>query len=77
MSSKYIHDDRPEGADCYVKVLCNKLDDESVVGYHICAPNVGEITQGIVVAMKCGLTKKLLDSCVGIHPTTAEECIGL
>jgi len=27
--------------------------------------------------MKCGLTKKLLDSCVGIHPTTAEECIGL
>jgi hypothetical protein len=27
--------------------------------------------------MKCGATKKLIDSCVGIHPTTAEDCIGL
>jgi len=27
--------------------------------------------------MKCGLTKELLDSCVGIHPTIAEDCIGL
>ena len=27
--------------------------------------------------MKCGVTKELLDSCVGIHPTIAEDCIGL
>lgn len=27
--------------------------------------------------MKCGLTKDLLDSTVGIHPTIAEECVGL
>jgi len=34
---------RPE-IDCYVKILCNKLDDERVVGFHICSPNAGEIT---------------------------------
>lgn len=27
--------------------------------------------------MKCGMTKDMLDSCVGIHPTIAEECVGL
>ena len=34
---------RPEG-DCYVKVLVNKLDNDRVVGFHICAPNAGEVT---------------------------------
>ena len=41
------------------------------------APNAGEITQGIGVAFQCGLTKTQLDSCVGIHPTVAEESVGL
>ena len=27
--------------------------------------------------MKSGMTKEQLDSCVGIHPTIAEDCIGL
>jgi|TARA_B110001450_G_C17444104_1_gene409171 hypothetical protein len=27
--------------------------------------------------MKCGMTKEQLDSCIGIHPTIAEELIGL
>ena len=67
---------RPEG-DCYVKILVNVLDSNRVVGYHLCAPNAGEITQGIGIAMKCGVTKELLDSCVGIHPTIAEDVIGL
>jgi pyruvate/2-oxoglutarate dehydrogenase complex dihydrolipoamide dehydrogenase (E3) component len=67
---------RPEG-DCYVKVLVNKTDNNRVVGFHICAPNAGEVTQGVGIAMKCGVTKELLDSCVGIHPTVAEDCIGL
>lgn len=48
---------RPEGCDCYVKVLVNKLDNMRVVGFHILAPNAGEITQGLGVAMKCGMTK--------------------
>lgn len=35
---------RPEGEFCYVKIICNKLDSLRVVGYHILAPNAGEIT---------------------------------
>lgn len=61
----------------YVKVLVNKSDNRRVVGFHILAPNAGEITQGLGVAMKCGMTKEQLDSCVGIHPTVAEDVIGL
>jgi thioredoxin reductase (NADPH) len=67
---------RPDSHNCYVKTLVNKQNG-LVVGFHICAPNAGEITQGLAIAMKCGMTKELLDSCVGIHPTTAEDVIGL
>jgi thioredoxin reductase (NADPH) len=48
---------RPE-IDCYVKVLVNKLDHNRVVGFHICAPNAGEVTQGLGVAIKIGVTKE-------------------
>merc|ERR1740139_562953 len=62
---------------CYVKIIVNKADQSRVVGFHICAPNAGEITQGIAIGIKCGMTKEQLDSTVGIHPTAAEDCIGL
>ena len=60
----------------YTKVLVKK-DDLKVVGFHICAPNAGEITQGIAIGFKCGMTKTQMDSVVGIHPTCAEDCLGL
>lgn len=60
----------------YVKVLVHKQSDK-VVGYHLCAPNAGEVTQGIGIAFNMGMTKKQLDKCVGIHPTVAEDSIGL
>merc|ERR1712032_938631 len=41
----------------YVKVLVHKATDK-VVGFHIVCPNAGEVTQGIGVAIKCGLTKE-------------------
>jgi len=34
-----------------------------------------EILQGFGVAMKMGATKKDFDSCVAIHPTSAEEIV--
>lgn len=40
----------------YVKVLANKADSNRVVGFHICAPNAGEITQGVGIGFKCGMT---------------------
>lgn len=49
---------RPEDDMCYVKIICNKLDSLRVIGYHILAPNAGEITQGVAVAIKCGVTKE-------------------
>ena len=40
----------------YTKVLVNRADDK-VVGFHICCPNAGEITQGVAIAFKMGMTK--------------------
>ncbi|KAG8516223.1 Thioredoxin reductase 3 [Galemys pyrenaicus] len=54
---------------CYAKIICNKFDNDRVVGFHILGPNAGEITQGFAAAMKCGLTKQQLDDTIGIHPT--------
>lgn len=55
-----------------MKVIVNTVDNDRVVGFHILSPNAGEITQGIAVAIKLGLTKQNLDETVGIHPTIAE-----
>jgi len=57
---------------CFVKLICNKEDSERVVGFHILAPNAGEITQGVAIAIKCGATKAQFDATIGIHPTVAE-----
>ncbi|TRY88517.1 hypothetical protein DNTS_020680 [Danionella cerebrum] len=57
---------------CYAKVICNKLDNERVIGFHYLGPNAGEVTQGFGAAMKCGITKDQLDNTIGIHPTCAE-----
>ncbi|XP_006895263.1 PREDICTED: thioredoxin reductase 3 [Elephantulus edwardii] len=57
---------------CYAKIICNKRDNDRVIGFHVFGPNAGEITQGFAVAMKCGLTKQLLNDTIGIHPTCGE-----
>uniref|UniRef100_A0A8C6FY21 thioredoxin-disulfide reductase (NADPH) n=1 Tax=Moschus moschiferus TaxID=68415 RepID=A0A8C6FY21_MOSMO len=57
---------------CYAKIICNKLDSDRVIGFHVLGPNAGEITQGFAAAIKCGLTKQLLDDTIGIHPTCGE-----
>ena len=60
---------------CYVKVIVDEAD--KVIGFHILAPNAGEITQGIAIAMRAGVTKAMLDETIGIHPTVAEEVTNL
>lgn len=42
---------------CYTKVVCHKTDNDRVLGFHICAPNAGEITQGVGIGFKCNFTK--------------------
>lgn len=70
-------DSEKEAETCYIKVIVNTNDNNRVIGFHILCPNAGEITQGVSIAMNCGLIKSTLDSSIGIHPTIAEEMIGL
>ncbi|CAJ2511728.1 Uu.00g073530.m01.CDS01 [Anthostomella pinea] len=58
------------------KVICAG-PDEKVVGLHIMGLGSGEMLQGFGVAVKMGATKKDLDSCIAIHPTSAEELVTL
>jgi len=66
-----------DGNPCYAKVIVNTQDNEKVLGMHIAAPNAGEIIQGFAAAFRKGLTYHDLMSTVGIHPTVAEELVGL
>ncbi|KAI1624170.1 glutathione reductase [Exophiala viscosa] len=56
------------------KLVC-KLPEEEVVGLHILGKGCDEMMQGFGVAVKMRATKKDFDSCVAIHPTSAEELV--
>lgn len=56
------------------KIICEG-PNERVIGLHILGLGSGEILQGFGVAIKMGATKKDFDSCVAIHPTSAEELV--
>lgn len=58
------------------KLICQG-PDEKVVGLHILGLGSGEMLQGFGVAVKMGATKADFDSCVAIHPTSAEELVTL
>jgi glutathione reductase (NADPH) len=58
----------------FLKLIVAK-DTDKLVGAHFVGSEVAEIMQGISVAMKMGVTKKQLDSTVGIHPSSAEEIV--
>lgn len=63
---------------CYMKAIVMRHEqDEPVIGLHYVGPQAGEVMQGFSAAMKCGLTKKILDGTVGIHPVNAEWFTGL
>ncbi|KJZ80301.1 Glutathione reductase [Hirsutella minnesotensis 3608] len=51
--------------------------EEKVVGLHIVGAGSAEMLQGFGVAIKMGATKADFDSCVAIHPTSAEELVTL
>lgn len=51
--------------------------NEKVVGLHLMGQGSGEMLQGFGVAIKMGATKADFDSCVAIHPTSAEELVTL
>ncbi|WP_344797022.1 glutathione-disulfide reductase [Litoribacillus peritrichatus] len=57
-----------------MKIIVDK-DSDKVLGMHMVGEHAGEIIQGFAAAMKMGITKTVLDSTVGIHPTSAEEFV--
>jgi glutathione reductase (NADPH) len=57
-----------------MKIIVDSATDK-VIGVHVVGPDSGEIIQGIGIAIKAGATKKVFDSTIGIHPTTAEELV--
>ncbi|KAI6659385.1 Thioredoxin reductase [Oopsacas minuta] len=57
---------------CYAKLVCNKADNNRILGFHVLSPNAGEITQGYAVGIKMGATKADMDATIGIHPTCSE-----
>ena len=56
------------------KLICAG-EDEKIVGMHIIGAGSSEMMQGFGVAVKMGARKKDFDSCVAIHPTSAEELV--
>ena len=70
----------PTQAQCYAKVvaLAAGVDPrQPVLGLHVFGPSAGEVLQGYAVAMRLGLTMQALWGTVGLHPTHAEEIVGL
>lgn len=72
----YAMMDADEKGPTAYKLICAG-PEEKVVGLHILGLGSGEMLQGFGVAIKMGATKKDFDSCVAIHPTSAEELVTL
>ena len=63
---------------CLVKMVCDKSDDERVVGLHVVSPHAGELIQGFALAVKLGARKRDFDElALGVHPSDAEALFGL
>jgi glutathione reductase (NADPH) len=48
---------------------------ERVLGCHMLGADAPEIMQGLAIAVKCGVSKRMFDETVGIHPSAAEEFV--
>lgn len=59
---------------CFMKLICVG-ENERVIGLHMIGHGCDEILQGFGVAIKMGATKVQFDSCIAIHPTSAEELV--
>ncbi|MCG6202539.1 glutathione-disulfide reductase [Psychromonas antarctica] len=59
-----------------MKLVCAGKE-QKVVGLHCVGFASDEILQGFAVAIKMGATKADFDSCIAIHPTSAEELVTL
>jgi glutathione reductase (NADPH) len=59
-----------------IKLVVQKSTDR-VLGAHMVGDHAAEIMQGVAIAVTMGATKADFDATLAIHPSTAEEFIGL
>ncbi|XP_075170553.1 thioredoxin reductase 1, mitochondrial-like [Haematobia irritans] len=60
---------------CYIKIVANVREEQTILGLHFIGPNAGDVLQGFVVAMNCGLTVTQLFNTVGVNITNARQII--
>ncbi len=58
----------------FMKLVVHKETDR-VLGVHMVGEDAAEIIQGFAVALNAGVTKKVMDHTIGIHPGSAEEFV--
>ncbi|KAH9376885.1 hypothetical protein HPB48_002799 [Haemaphysalis longicornis] len=66
-----------DASHCYIKAIVERSGAQHVLGLHLTGPNAGEVIQGFAAALRCKLTRQVLEQTVGIHPTVAEEVVKL
>ncbi|QUP55333.1 FAD-dependent oxidoreductase [Ralstonia syzygii] len=64
------------GAESLIKLVCNARSGR-VLGAHVVDNAAPEIVQALAVAVRMGVRLKHLRSTVGLHPTVAEELLGV
>ena len=57
-----------------MKLVVDARSDR-VLGCHMLGPDAPEILQGLAIAVKCGVSKRMFDETIGIHPSAAEEFV--
>lgn len=63
-------------ASGFIKLVVQQSTDR-VLGAHMVGDHAAEIMQGVAIAVIAGATKADFDATLAIHPSTAEELIGL
>ena len=63
-----------EKSKSMLKLIVNKLNDK-VLGCHMFGESASEIIQMASVALNAGVTKKIFDETMALHPTVSEEFV--
>ena len=66
----------PSPVYVFMKVVVERKTDR-LLGCHFCGPAASEAAQMATLVLQAGLTKRQLDDTMPLHPTVAEELIGL
>lgn len=66
----------PSPAYVFLKAVVDRKTDR-LLGCHFCGPSASEAAQMAALVLQDGLTKHQLDETMPLHPTVAEELIGL